>query len=81
MAQKHRDILAKLDPVAVARYRITEKDIRTIEQYLKILQQRVFGGSTWQDIQTYPSAYATSITIHEIVEIRRLEELGILHSN
>lgn len=77
MAKKHREIVAKLDPVAIARYRITEKDIRTIEQYLGILQQRVLGGSTWQDIQSYPTAYATSIVIHEIVEIRRLEALDI----
>lgn len=60
----------------MSRYQITEKDIRTIEQYLGILQRHTIGGSTWQDIQTYPSIYVTSIVIHEIVEIRRLEEIG-----
>lgn len=77
MTQRHREILAKLDSIAVNRYQITEKDIQAIEQYLRIIQRRVKGGSTWQDIQIYPSAYATSVVIHEIVEIRRLEELGI----
>jgi hypothetical protein len=29
----NQEILAKLDPVAVTRYQITEKDLRTIEKY------------------------------------------------
>ena len=46
MAKRHRDVLAKLDPVAVARYQITEKDIRTIERYLRIIQGDLHGVST-----------------------------------
>jgi hypothetical protein len=56
---------------------ITEKDIRTIERYLKTFQRFVIGGSTWDDIRTFASPYATSIVIHELIEIRLLEAEGI----
>lgn len=77
MAKKHREVLAKLDPVAAARYQITEKDIRTIERYLKIIQADLKGVSTWQEIRDFPTAYATSLVIHEIVEIRLLQAKGL----
>jgi len=79
LAQQHREVLAKLDPLAVARYQITEKDIRTIERYFKIIQAdlEVVGISTWQEMREFPSAYATSLAIHEIVEIRLLQAKGI----
>ncbi len=79
MARRHREILAKLDPVAVARYQITEKDLRTIERYLKIIQVdlELEGASLWQEIIDYPSGYATSVVIHELVEIRLLHAKGI----
>ena len=77
MAKRHQAILAKLDPVAVARYQITEKDIRTIERYLKIIQAKLAGASLWQQIQEFPSAYATSLAVHEVVEIRLLQAKGI----
>ena len=70
-------MLAKLDPVAVARYQIAEKDIRTIERYLKIIQAKLVGVSLWQDIMDFPSAYATSLVVHELVEIRLLQARGI----
>jgi hypothetical protein len=79
VAQRHREVLAKLDPVAVARYQLTEKDIRTIERYLKIIQATLEreGVSLWQQIMAFPSAYATSLAVHEIVEIRLLQAKGI----
>lgn len=79
MAKKHLEVLAKLDSVAVARYQITEKDILTIERYLKIIQAdlELEGVSVWQEIQDFPGAYATSLVIHEIVEIRLLQAEGI----
>ena len=77
MARQHREVLAKLDPVAVARYQITEKDIRTIERYLKIIQAKLVGASLWQEIVAFPSAYATSLAVHELVEIRLLQARGI----
>jgi hypothetical protein len=41
LAKRHREILAKLDPVVVTRYQITEKDLRTIEKYLQIIQRHL----------------------------------------
>lgn len=74
MAKRHRDILVKLDSVAVQRYRITEKDIRIIEQYLDIIQGDLRFASTWQEIINFPGPYATSIVVHELVEITQLLE-------
>jgi hypothetical protein len=72
-------VLAKLDPIAVARYQITEKDVRTIERYLSIIQAdlELEGVSLWQEIIDFPPAYATSLVIHELVEIRVLLARGI----
>lgn len=79
MAKRHRKVLDKLDPVAAARYQITEKDISTIERYLKIIQATLeqAGVSLWQQIMKFPNAYATSLVVHEIVEIRLLQARGI----
>ncbi|MBE7554296.1 MAG: hypothetical protein HS126_24825, partial [Anaerolineales bacterium] len=77
MAKRHQEILAKLDPVAVTRYQITEKDLRTIEKYLQIIQRNLVGVSTWQEIIDFDGPYATSLVVHEIVEIRLLEAKGI----
>ena len=79
MARRHREVLAKLDPMAVARYQITEKDVRTIERYLSIIQAdlELEGVSLWQEIIDFPPAYATSLVTHELVEIRVLLARGI----
>jgi hypothetical protein len=79
LARRHREVLAKLDPVAGARYQITEKDIRTIERYLKIIQASLEseGVSLWQEIVALPTGYATSLVIHELIEIRILQATGV----
>jgi hypothetical protein len=79
LAKRHREVLAKLDPVAVARYQITEKDIRTVERYLKIIQANLEleGVSLWQEIVELPTGYSTSLVVHELVEIRLLQAKGI----
>jgi hypothetical protein len=77
LAQRHRHLIARLEPVGLNRYWITEKDIQTIERYLSIIQQDLKGESTWEDIIRYGGAYSTSILIHEIVEIRALEARGL----
>jgi hypothetical protein len=78
LAKQHHDVMAKLDPLAIARYQITEKDIRTIERYLRIIQADLYGEAlTWQDILDFDGPYATSIVIHEIVEIRHSEAAGV----
>jgi hypothetical protein len=35
------------------------------------------GVSLWQEIIDFPSAYATSLVIHELVEIRLLQAKGV----
>ncbi len=35
------------------------------------------GASLWQEIIDFPSGYATSLVIHELVEIRLLQAKGI----
>ena len=45
MAKRHREVLAKLDPVAVIRYQITEKDIRM--RFRKL--QQLVTDNEWQD--------------------------------
>jgi hypothetical protein len=79
LAQRHREVLAKLDPMAVARYQITEKDIQTIERYLNFIQAdlEIEGVSLWQEIIDFPQAYSTSLVIHELVEVRGLLARGI----
>lgn len=77
MAKRHRELLARLDPVGLNRYQITEKDLQTIEKYLKIIQARLTTGSTWQELVQYGGPYGTSIAIHEIVEIRLLKNRGL----
>ncbi len=77
MAKRHRELLARLDPVGLNRYQITEKDLQTIEKYLKIIQARLTTASTWRELVQYGGPYGTSIAIHEIVEIRLLKNRGL----
>lgn len=77
MVKRHRELLTKLDPVGIIRYQITEKDLDTIERYLKIIQANLPDVPLWQEIMDFPGAYATSLVVHEIVEIRLLQARGI----
>jgi hypothetical protein len=38
LAKRHQDLLAGLDQIGLKRYHITEKDVRTVEKYLSIIQ-------------------------------------------
>jgi hypothetical protein len=73
VAKRHQELLARLDPVGLNRYQITENDVQQIEKYLDILQKPLRDASTWQDILHLPEFYATAILIHEVVELRILE--------
>jgi glycine cleavage system pyridoxal-binding protein P len=77
VAKRHRELLARLDPVGLNRYQITEKELETIEKYLRIIQGRLTSASTWQELVQYGGPYGTSIAIHEIVEIRLLKNRGL----
>ena len=78
MAKRHRELLARLEPVGLNRYQITEADVRSVETYLRIIQAHLQGQgvSTWADILRYGDAYGTSLLIHEIVELRGLQARG-----
>ena len=77
MARRHRRILAKLDPIAVRRYGITEKELVTIERYLKLIQRDYGAPLTWQEIIDTSGPYATSIIVHELIETRLLVSRNI----
>jgi hypothetical protein len=80
LAKRHRDILARLDPVGLNRYQITERDAEKVEIYIAILQADFIKQgvqTTWQDIARFGGPYSTSILIHEVVEIRELEARGL----
>ena len=81
MAKRHHKLLAQLDPVGLKRYQITEKDIQTVEKYLGIIQANLKGISAWDDLLHYSAiaggVYATSILIHEVVELRELAARGL----
>lgn len=73
MAKRHRDLMARLDPVGLNRYQITEKDVRIVEHYISIIQKGIGTPTAWDDILHFGGYNGTSILIHEIVEIRALE--------
>lgn len=77
MAKRHRELLARLEPVGLNRYQITEADVRTVERYLRILQAKFKEISVWHEMLRYGGPYGTSILIHEVVEIRELEARGL----
>ncbi len=78
MAKRHRDLLARLEPVGLNRYQITEADVQMVEKYLGIIQAHLQeqGVSVWMDILHYGGAYGTSLLIHEVVELRALKAQG-----
>ena len=80
MARRHRELLAKLDPVGLNRYQITENDAAKVEQYIGILQEdfsKLGVETTWENIVHFAGPYGTAILIHEVVEIRELEARGL----
>lgn len=77
MAKRHRDLLARLEPLGLNRYQITEADMQRVEKYLDIIQRNLQDVSTWQDLVHYVGPYGTSILIHEVVEIRQLIARGV----
>ena len=81
MTKRHRQLLARLDPVGLKRYQITEGDVRTVEKYVSIIQADLKGDSVWDDCLYYSripqGIYATSILIHEISELRELARQGL----
>jgi hypothetical protein len=69
--------LAGLDQIGLKRYHITEKDVRTVEKYLSIIQAGLQVEGTYAELVQYSGYYGTSILIHEVIEIRELEARGV----
>ncbi|MBI4674455.1 MAG: hypothetical protein HY741_22655 [Chloroflexi bacterium] len=76
MADKYTELLERFDPIAIARYQITAKDLESIEQYIEILQSD-FAQNVWQEAVQVGGEYGTSIIIHEVTQIRALKQVGI----
>ncbi len=76
MADKYAELLKRFDPIAIAQYQITAKDLETIDRYIEILQAD-FSPSVWQDAIRIGGEYGTSIIIHEVMQIRALKQAGI----
>ena len=74
MAKRHRELLARLEPVGLNRYQIIEADVQTV---LRILQAKFKEISVWHEMLRYGGPYGTSLLIHEVVEIRELEARGL----
>ena len=76
MAKRHRELLARLEPVGLNRHQITEKDVREVERYLGVFQKKLPVQTSWEELVQYGGPYGTSILIHEVVEIRELRARG-----
>lgn len=76
MADTYDQLLKRFDPIAIARYQITAKDLETIDKYIQILQPRV-SVSAWDEAIAIGGEYDTSIIIHEVTQIRALRRAGI----
>jgi len=73
---QRQQLLARFDPVGLDRYGITADDLQCIERYIHILQSGL-GEMVWDEAVHIGGPYGTSILIHEIVEIRALQQGGV----
>lgn len=73
---RYQQLLARFDPVGLERYGITADGLQRVEKYIRILQAGL-GETVWDEAVQIGGPYGTSILIHEIVEIRALQQAGI----
>lgn len=76
MAANYTDLLKRFDPIGIARYNITARDLELIERYIKILQAHLPHNS-WDEAVSIAGEYGTTILIHEATQIRGLMRIGI----
>jgi hypothetical protein len=74
--RQYQQLWTRFDPVGLNRYDITSDDLRCIEKYIHILQSGL-SETVWDEAVEIGGPYGTSILIHEIVEIRALQRVGI----
>lgn len=73
---QYQQLLTRFDPVGLDHYGITADDLQRIERYIHILQSGL-NETVWDEAVQIGGPYGTSILIHEIVEIRALQQAGI----
>lgn len=73
---QYQQLWTRFDPVGLNRYDITTDDLQCIERYIHILQSGL-RETVWDEAVQIGGPYGTSILIHEIVEIRTLQQAGI----
>ena len=71
-----KGLLARFDSIAIKRYGITEREVKRVGQYVRLLQE-VLPVTVWDQMQHYGKEYRTSILIHEVVQFRGLARAGI----
>lgn len=76
MDTNYAELLKRFDPIGIARYNITARDLETIERYIKILQIHLPHNS-WDEAVSAAGDYGTSILIHEVTQIRGLMRSGV----
>ena len=75
MATNYAELLRRFDPIGIARYQITARDLETVHRYLMILQSDLPRNS-WNEALTTSGEYGTSVVVHEVVQIRGLLRVG-----
>lgn len=73
---QYQQLLIRFDRVGLDHYNITADDLQRIERYVRILQSGL-SETIWDEAIQIGGAYGASILIHEIVEIRALQQAGI----
>jgi len=73
---QYQQLWTHFDPVGLNRYDITTDDLQCIERYIHVLQSGL-SETVWDEAVQSGGPYGTSILIHEIVEIRTLQQAGI----
>jgi len=73
---QYQQLRTRFDAGGLNRYDITTDDLQCIERYIHILQSGL-SKTVWDEAVQIGGPYGTSILIHEIVEIRTLQQAGI----
>jgi len=73
---RYQRLLKRFDLLGLDRYGLTAADLQHIEKYIHILQSGL-SETVWDEAIRIGGPYGTSLLIHEIVEIRALQQAGI----
>lgn len=73
---KYQQLLTHFDSAGLDRYGITANGLQRVAKYVYILQSGL-SETVWDEAVQIGGFYGTSILIHEVVEIRALQQAGI----